>query len=196
MSSRFACIWICLCVAMMGSVSSISHSSLEDYSDSFESHADRGSMVVTFDDSIHSDAVNAMDFDSEGNLIVGGSGCARDSSQLTVPYSCTMAFEGGNVSTDDFIPSFVSIIDSDGSKRSTYLFSSGFGDRVDAVLSLSNGDILVAEVSAGSRLRPMPLRTGGGRYVTNGPKPRHRRLCIQDDWTRTSSLVNGPMVRG
>ena len=73
MSTRFACIWICLCVAMMGSVSSVSHSLLEYHSDSFESHADRGSVIVTFDDSIHSDAVNAMDFDSDGNVIVGGS---------------------------------------------------------------------------------------------------------------------------
>ena len=172
MSTRFACIWICLCVAMMGSVSSVSHSLLEDHSDLFESHADRGSVVVTFDDSIHSDAVNAMDFDRDGNVIVGGLGCARDSSQLTVPYSCTMAFEGGTVTTDDFIPAFVSIIDTDGAKLSTYLFSSGFGDRVDAVLSLSNGDILVAGGfcwQSSQTNTPCALEGGGMSLLNRNP---------------------------
>ena len=129
---------------IMGMNVSISETSL-DYPDGFStSQEDGGNTILAIDDSIHSEAVNAMDLDSSGNLIIGGTACARNSTQIAIPFSCTMSFEGGSVSTDDYAPAFISVIDSNGRRVSTDFFSSGFGDRVDAVLSLSNGDVLVS----------------------------------------------------
>ena len=164
MSQRVVSFGICLSIAMMSMAVPISEASLDHDGKMSSAQENSESILVAFDDSIHSEGVNAMELDGSGNLIIGGIGCARDSTELNVPFTCEMAFDGGTVSTDDFVPAFISVMDTSGRRVSMDLFSSGFGDRIDAILSLSNGDILVAGGFCWQSSRTSDLCTleGGG----------------------------------
>ena len=164
MSQRVVSFGICLSIAMMSMAVPISEASLDHDGKMSSAQENSESILVAFDDSIHSEGVNAMELDGSGNLIIGGIGCARDSTELNVPFTCEMAFDGGTVSTDDFVPAFISVMDNNGRRVSMDLFSSGFGDRIDAILSLSNGDILVAGGFCWQSSRTSDLCTleGGG----------------------------------
>ena len=96
------------------------------------------------DPSVYYDSVNGMDYDAAGNLYFGGTLCGRSSAELSTTFDCELTSQSGTESTLSFAPSYVAVMDNEGIRTDANLFHSGYGDRVDEIIVLENGDILVA----------------------------------------------------
>ena len=96
------------------------------------------------DDSMFAETVNGMDYDDSGNLYYGGSLCGRSSTDISTTFECELTSESGTESTLSFTPSYVAVMDNEGNRIAAHLFHSGYGDRIDEIIVLENGDILVA----------------------------------------------------
>ena len=96
------------------------------------------------DPSVHYDTVNALAFDQEGNLFFGGTLCGRANTELSVTMECEISSQSGSESTISFAPGYVSVLDKAGDRIESHLFHSGYGDRIDEIITLENGDMLVS----------------------------------------------------
>jgi len=96
------------------------------------------------DPSAHYDTVNALAYDGEGNLFFGGTLCGRQNTELSTTMECEITSEAGTESTLSFAPGYVSVLDKEGDRIESYLFHSGYGDRIDEIITLDNGDMLVS----------------------------------------------------
>ena len=96
------------------------------------------------DPSVHYDTVNALAFDLEGNLFFGGTLCGRANTELSVTMDCEISSQSGTESTMSFAPGYVSVLDKTGDRIESHLFHSGYGDRIDEIITLENGDMLVS----------------------------------------------------
>jgi len=96
------------------------------------------------DDSIYDESVNAMDYDESGKLYYAGTLCGRSSADLSNAVECEFTSDTGSESTLSFAPAYVASMDNAGNRLEAHLFHSGYGDRIDDLIVLENGDILVA----------------------------------------------------
>ncbi|MGB1802152.1 MAG: hypothetical protein ACPHKZ_03840 [Candidatus Thalassarchaeaceae archaeon] len=96
------------------------------------------------DDSIYDESVNAMDYDESGKLYYAGTLCGRSSADLSNAVECEFTSDTGSESTLSFAPAYVASMDNAGNRVEAHLFHSGYGDRIDDLIVLENGDILVA----------------------------------------------------
>ena len=96
------------------------------------------------DPSVHYDTVNALAFDQEGNLFFGGTLCGRANTEVSVTMECEISSQSGSESTISFAPGYVSVLDKAGDRIESHLFHSGYGDRIDEIITLENGDMLVS----------------------------------------------------
>jgi len=96
------------------------------------------------DDSIYDESVNAMDYDESGKLYYAGTLCGRSSTELSNAVECEFTSDTGSESTLSFAPAYVASMDNAGNRVEAHLFHSGYGDRIDDLIVLENGDILVA----------------------------------------------------
>ena len=96
------------------------------------------------DDSIYDESVNAMDYDESGNLYYAGTLCGRSSTELSNAVECEFTSNTGSESTLSFAPAYVASMDNAGNRLEAHLFHSGYGDRIDDLIVLENGDILVS----------------------------------------------------
>ena len=96
------------------------------------------------DDSLYAETVNGMDYDDSGNLYYGGSLCGRSSTEVSSTFECELTSQSGTETTLSFTPSYVAVMDNGGNRISAHLFHSGYGDRIDEIIVLENGDVLVA----------------------------------------------------
>ena len=96
------------------------------------------------DDSVYSESVNAMDYDESGKLYYAGTLCGRSSTELSNAVECEFTSDTGSESTLSFAPAYVASMDNEGNRVESHLFHSGYGDRIDDLIVLGNGDILVA----------------------------------------------------
>ena len=96
------------------------------------------------DDSIYDESVNAMDYDESGKLYYAGTLCGRSSTDLSNAVECEFTSDTGSESTLSFAPAYVASMDNAGNRVEAHLFHSGYGDRIDDLIVLENGDILVA----------------------------------------------------
>ena len=96
------------------------------------------------DDSIYDESVNAMDYDESGKLYYAGTLCGRSSTELSNAVECEFTSNTGSESTLSFAPAYVASMDNAGNRLEAHLFHSGYGDRIDDLIVLENGDILVS----------------------------------------------------
>ena len=96
------------------------------------------------DDSLYAETVNGMDYDDSGNLYYGGSLCGRSSTEVSSTFECELTSQSGTETTLSFTPSYVAVMDNGGNRIAAHLFHSGYGDRIDEIIVLENGDVLVA----------------------------------------------------
>ena len=96
------------------------------------------------DDSIYAESVNAMDYDESGKLYYAGTLCGRSSTELSNAVECEFTSDTGSESTLSFAPAYVASMDNAGNRLEAHLFHSGYGDRIDDLIVLENGDILVS----------------------------------------------------
>ena len=85
-----------------------------------------------------------MDYDESGNLFYAGTLCGRSSTELSNAVECEFTSDTGSESTLSFAPAYVASMDNAGNRVEAHLFHSGYGDRIDDLIVLENGDILVA----------------------------------------------------
>jgi len=96
------------------------------------------------DPSVHYDTINALAYDGQGNLFFGGTLCGRANTEISVTVECEISSESGSESTISFAPGYVSVLDKSGERVESHLFHSGYGDRIDEIITLENGDLLVS----------------------------------------------------
>ena len=133
-------------ILLLMSLSSAIEQTRELNSDSIQMRSGNNvpSPLHLVDDSLYSETVNGMDYDDSGNLYYGGSLCGRSSTEVSSTFECELTSQSGTETTLSFTPSYVAVMDNEGIRIAAHLFHSGYGDRIDEIIVLENGDVLVA----------------------------------------------------